>query len=75
MNAIGGKGNVVMTQGALGHTGAQGRAKGFKQVVANYPDVKVINEEPADWDVTKVARIWDSILTQISRHRRRLLPQ
>ena len=26
-----------MTQGALGHTGAQGRAKGFQQVVANYP--------------------------------------
>ena len=41
MKAIGGKGNVVMTQGALGHSGAQGRAKGFKQVVANYPDVKV----------------------------------
>ena len=37
MKAIGGKGNVVMTQGALGHSGAQGRAKGFKQVVANYP--------------------------------------
>jgi ribose transport system substrate-binding protein len=64
MQAIGGKGNVVMTQGALGHSGAQGRAKGFQQVVANYPDVKVINEEPADWDVTKVARIWDSVLTQ-----------
>ncbi|HUQ37300.1 MAG TPA: sugar ABC transporter substrate-binding protein, partial [Aestuariivirga sp.] len=56
--------NVVMTQGALGHSGAQGRATGFKQVLANFPDVKVINEEPADWDVTKVARIWDSILTQ-----------
>ena len=64
MKAIGGKGNVVMTQGALGHSGAQGRAKGFKQVVANYPDVKVVDEQPADWDVTKVARIWDSVLTQ-----------
>ncbi len=64
MTAIGGKGNVVMTQGALGHSGAQGRAKGFEQVVANYPDVKVIDNQPADWDVTKVARIWDSILTQ-----------
>lgn len=64
MNAIGGKGNVVMTQGALGHSGAQGRAKGFKEVVANFPDVTVIDEQPADWDVTKVARIWDSILTQ-----------
>jgi len=64
MAAIGGKGNVVMTQGALGHSGAQGRAKGFKEVLAAYPNVTVINEEPADWDVTKVARIWDSILTQ-----------
>ena len=58
MAAIKGEGNVVMTQGALGHSGAQGRAKGFKDVVAAYPNVKVINEEPADWDVTKVARIW-----------------
>lgn len=64
MKAIGGKGEVVMTQGALGHTGAQGRAKGFKQVVANYPDVKVVDEQPADWDVTKVARIWESLLTK-----------
>jgi ribose transport system substrate-binding protein len=64
MAAIGGKGNVVMTQGALGHSGAQGRAKGFKNIAANFPDVKLINEEPADWDVTKVARIWDSVLTQ-----------
>lgn len=64
MKAIGGKGNVVMTQGALGHSGAQGRAKGFKQVVANYPDVVVLDEQPADWDVTKVARIWESLLTK-----------
>jgi ribose transport system substrate-binding protein len=64
MKAIGGEGSVIMTQGALGHSGAQGRAKGFKQVVANYPNVKVLDEQPADWDVTKVARIWDSLLTQ-----------
>ncbi|MCC6204151.1 MAG: sugar ABC transporter substrate-binding protein [Hyphomicrobiales bacterium] len=64
MKKIGGKGNVVMTQGALGHTGAQGRAKGFKEVVANFPDVKVVDEQPADWDVTKVARIWESLLTK-----------
>src|SRR3954464_1928651 len=35
MAAIGGKGKVIMTQGALGHTGAQGRAKGFHSVVKN----------------------------------------
>jgi ribose transport system substrate-binding protein len=64
LQAMGGEGEIVMTQGALGHTGAQGRAKGFKQVLANYPKVQLVDEQPADWDVTKVARIWDSILTK-----------
>jgi ribose transport system substrate-binding protein len=64
LNAIGGAGNVVMTQGALGHSGAQGRARGFKQVLAAYPEVALLDEQPADWDVTKVSRIWDSVLTQ-----------
>ena len=64
MAAIGGKGTVVMTQGALGHSGAQGRAKGFKEVLAKYPNVKLLDEQPADWDVTKVARIWESLLTK-----------
>ncbi len=64
INAIGGEGNVVMTQGALGHSGAQGRAKGFHQVIDGNSKIKLLDEQPADWDVTKVARIWDSLLTQ-----------
>jgi ribose transport system substrate-binding protein len=64
MQAIGGKGKVIMTQGALGHTGAQGRAKGFKDVVAQYPDVEVLDDQPADWDVTKVAELWQTYLTK-----------
>jgi ribose transport system substrate-binding protein len=43
VDAIGGKGTIVMTQGALGHTGAQGRARGFKSVVAKYPDIEVLD--------------------------------
>ena len=53
-----------MTQGALGHTGAQGRAKGFHSVVSKFPKIQVLNEEPADWDVTKAARIWETLLTK-----------
>jgi ribose transport system substrate-binding protein len=64
MAAIGGKGKVIMTQGALGHTGAQGRAKGFESVVKQYPDVEVLDNQPADWDVTKVARLWETYLTK-----------
>jgi ribose transport system substrate-binding protein len=64
VNAINGEGTMVMTQGALGHTGAQGRARGFKSVVAKFPKIQVLDEQPGDWDVTKVARIWEALLTK-----------
>src|SRR6202048_1815841 len=64
VNAINGEGTIVMPQGALGHTGAQGRAKGFKSVVEKFPKVHVVDEQPADWDVTKVARRWETLLTE-----------
>ncbi len=64
VNKLGGKGKIVMTQGALGHTGAQGRAKGFKSVIEKFPEMEVLDEQPADWDVTKVARIWETLLTK-----------
>jgi hypothetical protein len=55
---------MIMTQGALGHTGAQGRARGFESVVKKYPKIEVLDTQPADWDVTKVARIWETLLTK-----------
>jgi len=61
---LGGKGKVIMTQGALGHTGAQGRARGFDAVVKQYPGIEVLDRQPADWDVTKVARLWETYLTK-----------
>ncbi len=64
VTAIGGKGKMVMTQGALGHTGAQGRARGFESVVKNFPDIEVLDTQPADWDVSKVSRIWETLLTK-----------
>ncbi len=67
VNAIGGEGNIIMTQGALGHTGAQGRAKGFFSIVKNYPKIKVLDTSPADWDVAKVARLWEDLLTRFPK--------
>jgi ribose transport system substrate-binding protein len=61
---MGGKGKVIMTQGALGHTGAQGRAKGFKQTLAKYPNIELLAEDPADWDVNKVAQLWENYLVK-----------
>jgi len=64
VNALNGKGKVIMTQGALGHTGAQGRAKGFDAVIKQYPGIEVLDTQPADWDVSKTARLWETYLTK-----------
>ncbi|RXH35584.1 ABC transporter substrate-binding protein [Bradyrhizobium nanningense] len=63
-NAMDGKGKIIMTQGALGHTGAQGRAKGFNNVVKQFPGIEVLDTQPADWDVSKTARLWETYLTK-----------
>ena len=59
---MGGKGNVIMTQGQPGHTGAQLRAKGFQQALAKFPNIKMIADDPGDWDVNKVTRLWENYL-------------
>lgn len=64
VDAIGGKGKVVHTQGELAHSGAQLRAKGFRNIISKYPDIEVIDEQPGDWDITKVGRIWDDLLVK-----------
>jgi ribose transport system substrate-binding protein len=64
VTALNGKGKVIMTQGALGHTGAQGRAKGFNAVIKQYPGIEVLDTQPADWDVSKTARLWETYLTK-----------
>jgi len=62
--AMGGQGQVIHTQGALTHTGAQGRAQGFRNILPNYPEIEVVDEQPADWDINKTAQIWTDLLSR-----------
>lgn len=64
VDALGGKGNVVHTQGMLTHTGAQGRAEGFHMVVDKYPDIKVLDETPGNWDPVAVRALWEDLLVK-----------
>ena len=59
VDAIGGAGTIIMTQGALGHTGAQGRARGFESVIAQHPNIEVLATDAADWDPANVVRLWE----------------
>ena len=46
---IGGKGNIVVLQGPLGQSGEIDRTKGIKQVLAKYPDIKILAMDTANW--------------------------
>ena len=61
-DAIGGEGEVIHTQGQLAHTGAQGRAQGFRNMLAQYPNIKVVDETPGDWKIEQVASLWQDLL-------------
>lgn len=62
--AMGNKGNIVHTQGLLSHTVAQERAEGITKSLAKHPDIKVLDETPADWDTNKVQSIWEDLLAK-----------
>jgi ribose transport system substrate-binding protein len=53
---------IIHTQGQLTHTGAQGRARGFRKVIERYPGIRVVDETPGDWDADKTSAIWDDLL-------------
>jgi ribose transport system substrate-binding protein len=53
---------IIHTQGLLTHTGAQGRARGFHNVIARHPGIKIVDETPGDWDIDKTAAIWGRLL-------------
>ncbi len=61
-DAIGGEGEVIHTQGQLAHTGAQGRAIGFNNMLKQYPGITVVDETPGDWKIDVVASLWQDLL-------------
>ena len=49
MDELGGKGNVVILQGPLGGSGEIDRGAGIDSVLAEYPEVKVLAKDTANW--------------------------
>jgi ribose transport system substrate-binding protein len=55
---------IIHTQGQLTHTGTQGRARGFRKAIERYPNIRVVDETPGDWDADKTSAIWDDLLVR-----------
>lgn len=61
---MGGKGKISHIGGMPGHTGAQARGQGFLNIVANYPDIEVVDDQPADWNVETAAQLTEAVLNR-----------
>lgn len=46
---MGGKGNLAVILGRLAHAETRKRTDGVKEVLAKYPEIKIVEEQSADW--------------------------
>lgn len=49
VKALGGKGNVVILEGPLGQSAQIDRTQGIQNILAKYPDIKVLAKQPGKW--------------------------
>jgi ribose transport system substrate-binding protein len=60
----GGKGTVIQTRGMPGGSDQEGRDKGFKAALAQYPGMKLVTEDFGDWDRGKSQALWETYLNR-----------
>jgi ribose transport system substrate-binding protein len=57
-----GKGKVAQLEGMAGTSVARERGQGFRDAIAQYPDMEVVFEKPADWDTAKAMTATEDML-------------
>lgn len=50
VEAMGGKGGIIALPGVLDSTVSQERVAGLKNVIKDYPEITLLDEQPANWD-------------------------
>lgn len=64
LDAMGGKGGVVHLGGIASNNPAIERLNGLKNALKDYPDVELLDAQPADWDTQKANQVMSSFLTR-----------
>lgn len=60
--AIGEEGEVLVLQGIAGSSASRDRGQGFKEGIANYPNIKVVGEQTANFDRTEGLNVATNLL-------------
>ncbi|MER9169368.1 sugar ABC transporter substrate-binding protein [Mesorhizobium australicum] len=64
VEALAGKGNVVVIDGLPGYSVAQEREKGFLDIIKQHPDIKVLDIQPGDWSREKAQSVMEAYLVK-----------
>lgn len=64
IDAMGGKGNVVMIMGTAGFAPAEMRAQAFRDVAAKFPDVKLLDTQVGNWSVGTGQSLMENFITR-----------
>ena len=62
IETVGEQGNYVEIMGYLGDNNTHNRSKGFHEVVDNYPGVKMLSQQSADFDRAKALEVMETLL-------------
>lgn len=62
-NLLNGEGRVIELQGILGTSAARDRGKGFGQAMENYPDIKIIAQQTANFNRAEGLMVMENLLT------------
>jgi len=60
--ALGGKGNLVTINGIAGNPANEARVAGYREVFAQHPDIKILNEANANWDQAQGQQTMQNLL-------------
>lgn len=62
---LGGKGNIVLIEGFVGHPANEARMAGVAEVLADYPDIKVVGRDTGKWDQATGQQVMSNFLASI----------
>lgn len=60
---LGGKGNVVVIQATPGAARGESLEQGFQQAIKEYPDITILDEQTAEWNMEKANTVMQDFLT------------
>ncbi|WP_322013007.1 sugar ABC transporter substrate-binding protein [Paraburkholderia sp. J12] len=64
IKCMGGKGNVVGLEGNPGNGTSIARQKGFLDAVKSHPAIKLLDDQPYDWDLAKAQNLMEAYITR-----------